>query len=170
MFHFVILRNCGIINTESEGTTMTTFEKTYRKAQQRRTNKTKCHHWKGYSFKYYIVFPLVLVNYAWRSLNDFYTSKITWDPNRAKRVLDDTLPYILDEEDGELVYSMTWSSFNFRRWAKLKDKRFCGIYVYNIREYLKEEYEIEGYTKALVDDDVNYSCWVIFQKKKENNS
>jgi hypothetical protein len=149
---------------------MTTFEKTYRKAQQKRTNKTKCHHWKEYSFKYYIVFPLVLVDYTWKRLNNFYDSKTTWNSNRAKRILDDTLPYILDEVDEELVYSTSWSSFSFRKWAKLKDKRFCGIYGYNIKEYLKEDYEIEGYTKAIIDDDVNYSYWVIFQKKEENNS
>jgi hypothetical protein len=153
------------MNTEIKRgeTAMTTFEKNLHKV---RRNPTKYYRWKEYSFRYRILFPLALIDYAWKCLNKFYDSKFTWNTGRAKRVLDRALPHVASWDEEKLWYNMYLGSFNFKKWAKLKDKRFCGIYVYNIREYLKDGYEIEGYTKTIVED----GHWVVFQKKEENNS
>jgi hypothetical protein len=142
---------------------MTAFEKSFNKVQRKKARKCIYHNWKEYQFKYYIQFPLVLMFYFW----DCLKAGIKWDEQRAAKIITKTLPHILEESDGKLWYAMDWHPIHFKTYANIFDKVFCTKYAYKIQLYLRNHYQLDGYTKEITNETWNHETWITFQKREE---
>jgi hypothetical protein len=146
---------------------MTAFEKELYKVENKHNRKIKRHHWKEYEFRFYIEFPLVLVIYLIDCIKNNVYESATWDEQRAAKIITKTLPHILDKDDGKYWYSMEWTPVHFYNYSNIFDKVFARKFDYKIQLYLKNEYQLEGFTKEITNDTWNRETWITFQKREE---
>lgn len=105
---------------------------------------------------FYIWLPMCLKEKIVKKLN----SRNRWDSDRAKEILDYYIPRKSKWDDIEKEFyffdnGWGWSSSYTKKSIKFKDRRFWSLnarcYGGDIRHYLIEEYELEGFTKEVLD-------------------
>jgi hypothetical protein len=88
-----------------------------------------------------------------------------WSAERATKVLNHVLPKVLEwvEEDKAYYYCMDWGTSNLWRGAKRTDRKWAQKWQYQLRDFIKEGYENELYSKSVEKD--YYDTWVKFEER-----
>ena len=115
----------------------------------------------GYKVMRVILFPLWIGMVAKDKINEYLASRQKWSDERAKEILNYYIPRRADwcEEDKTFNFydnGMGWGNLA-KKYLKLKDRRwwnnYNGFWGGEIRLYLIEEFELEGFTKEVIRRD-----------------
>ena len=117
--------------------------------------------WKknGYKIARVILFPIWFVLWISDKIEDWEYSRNKWDVGRAKEILDYYVPrYCEYDKRDEAFYFFDngygWDYSLAKKHLKRKDRIFWkrnASYGGEMRNYLINEYELEGFTKEVVD-------------------
>lgn len=131
----------------------------------------------GYKVMRILLFPLWITMLGYEEINKRINARTVWSEKRAAEILSYYIPrcaYWAAEEKAFYFYDngMGWSmKYVMRKYIKLRDRRFWKLYAgaggYKMREYLVENFELEGFNKK-VRNTYNYSeTDIIFTLKEE---
>lgn len=114
---------------------------------------------------YFWGLPLLPFVVCYDKFKDWQYFRMKWSAERAQRVLDHALPYLLEwvEEDKAYYYCMDWSDFNLWRKASLFDKKWAKKFGAKLRVYLRDEYQKAEFAKSVEQDP--YETWVKFAER-----
>lgn len=116
--------------------------------------------WNKNDYKVYrvIFFPIWIASILCAKITKWLNSRQAWSDERANEILNYYVPRFAKwyPEEQEFYFfdnGYGWSYGYAKRYLKLKDRRFwkvhngwCGG---DIRDYLIEEFELEGFTKEV---------------------
>ena len=130
--------------------------------------------WNKNDYKVYrvILFPIWIASILAKKIIKWLNSRQAWSDERAKEILDYYVPRRAqwDAEEQEFYFfdnGYGWSLGNAKRYLKRKDRRFWevhnGFCGGDIRYYLIDTFELEGFTKEVGECS---SSWteIIFKK------
>ena len=110
-------------------------------------------------------------------IKEALNNRQVWDEVRADEILNYYIPRTSawDEENYEFYFfdnGMGWTaSYNIKKYIKLKDRRFwrihAGFWGGKIRDYLIDEFELEGFTKE-IGETFDSHTEIIFKLNEEN--
>lgn len=115
----------------------------------------------GYKVMRVIFFPIWIGMVAKDKISEYLASRQKWSDERAKEILNYYVPRRADwcEEDKTFYFydnGMGWGNLA-KKYLKLKDRRwwnkYNGFWGGEIRLYLIEEFELEGFTKEVIRHD-----------------
>jgi hypothetical protein len=130
--------------------------------------------WRKNDYKVYrvILFPIWIASILSAKFTKWLNSRQRWSDERANEILNYYIPRRAewDAEEQEFYFfdnGYGWSLGNAKRYLKRKDRRFwkvhngwCGG---DIRDYLIEEFELEGFTKEVCNCSDSWTE-IIFKK------
>ena len=131
------------------------------KAMNRKNEKHPVRDWwrkNNYKVKRIALFPVWVLVGAYDKINNNLNAHIVWSDERANEILSYYVPRKCewDEENQELYFfdnGYGWSMNFAKKYLKRKDRRFWnkfnGWIGGEIREYLLNTFELEGFTKEL---------------------
>lgn len=146
------------------------------KAMNRKETKTSKFRewWNKNDYKVYrvIFFPIWIASILCAKVTKWLNSRQGWSNERANEILNYYVPRraTWDAEEQEFYFfdnGFGWSLAHAKRYLKRKDRRFWevhnGFCGGTIRDYLIEEFELEGFTKEVLECS---SSWteIIFKK------
>ena len=140
-----------------------TFDKA--KAPKKKSNK-KGYIIDGKKYSYYIwALPLLPFVVLYDALEERANKRRVWSAERATKVLNYVLPKVLEwvEEDKAYYYCMDWGTSDLWRKAKRRDRKWARKWEYDLRDFIKEGYENENYSKSVEKD--YYDTWVKFEER-----
>lgn len=119
----------------------------------------------GYKVMRVVLFPLWWGIKAKEKINAHFNSKCGWDEKRANEILSYYVPRMAQWDAEEKCFyfadnGMGWGMKSHQKKIKLRDRRWwnCnrGFWGGQIRTYLIEKFEMDGFTKEIGD---NYDNW-----------
>lgn len=125
----------------------------------------------GYKVMRVILFPIWWGMKAKDKIEKYLNSKCEWNEERAKEILDYYVPRVSDwnaEEQSFYFFDngMGWTCRN--KQIKFKDRRWwkinTGFWGGDVRNYLINNFELEGFTKEVGDITDGYTD-ILFIKK-----
>ena len=131
------------------------------KAMNRKNEKHPVRDWwrkNNYKVKRIALFPVWVLVGAYDKINNNLNAQVVWSDERANEILSYYVPRMCewDEENQELYFfdnGYGWSMNFAKKHLKRKDRRFWnkfnGWIGGEIREYLLNTFELEGFTKEL---------------------
>ena len=131
------------------------------KAMNRKNEKHPVRDWwkkNDYKVKRIVLFPVWVLVGAYDKINNNLNAHTVWNDERANEILSYYIPRKCswDEETQELYFfdnGYGWSMNLAKKHLKRKDRRFWnkykGWYGGEIRDYLLNRFELEGFTKEL---------------------
>ena len=140
-----------------------TFDKA--KETKKKSNK-KWYIINGKKYSYYIwALPLLPFVILYDVMSQRADKRRVWSTERATKVLNHVLPKVLEwvEKDKAYYYCMGWSTSSLWRGAKRIDRKWANKWQYQLRDFIKEGYENEHYSKSVEKD--YYDTWVKFEER-----
>lgn len=114
--------------------------------------------WKKNDYKVWrvVLFPIWSVVYIEDKVYNKIRAMQKWDENRAYDILNYYIPRrsVWNEEDKSFHFfdnGLGWYICSAKRYLKLKDRRFWERFHPQIKSYLRDTFELEGFTKELGD-------------------
>ena len=113
-----------------------------------------------------VLFPLWLWAIACDKISDWIVYRNSWDRARAKEIFDYYIPRRADwcADDNEFYFfdnGYGWSINLAKKYLKRKDRAFWKCNVSwgggKMRNYLLYEFELEGFTKEVLNDDADWT-------------
>lgn len=107
-----------------------------------------------------IFFPIWCGACAINKINAWLNSRHTWNEERAKAIFNYYIPRRAEwvEEDKTFYHfdnGYGWSFYSAKKYLKMKDRRFWKIHTGwcggELRRYLINTFELEGFTKEIGD-------------------
>lgn len=126
--------------------------------------------WHRNSYKIFriILFPIWFIVLIRNEVHESIYKNMEWSDSRTVRILDKILPYKVEICDDELCYCAEWSNpWATGRHLHFSDKIYGRKFNYEILEYLKSKYQIDGYEKRLESPSV-FEHWIVFKKQPNN--
>lgn len=129
----------------------------------------------GYKVARVVLFPIWGCIYAKEKIDIYFDNKVKWSDERAKEILDYYVPRYAswNEEDKTFYFFDNGYGWDFCRAKKLlkrKDRKFWKVYNGwvggDIRRYLINEFELEGFEKEILD---TYNGWTEIEFKMIEN-
>ena len=139
---------------------------TFDKAKETKSNKKRWYVINGKRYSYYIwALPLVPFVILCDALSQKANERRVWSAERATKVLNHVLPKMLEwvEEDNAYYYCMDWGTSGLWEKAKRIDRKWARKWRYQLRDFIKEGYENENYSKSVEED--YYETWVKFEER-----
>lgn len=148
------------------------------KAMNRKDKKHPVRNWwiqNGYKVARVVLFPIWIWMWALGKINSKLNARTEWSDERANEILNYYIPRASDwnEENQELYFfdnGYGWTIGLAKKYLKFKDRRFwCkfnGMFGGQIREYLMNTFELEGFTKELGDCSDGWTE-ISFKKNEE---
>lgn len=130
----------------------------------------------GYKVNRVIFFPIWIAIKAKNKIRAYLNAQTMWSEERANEILSYYIPRKAewDAENKEFYFAdngMGWGMKYNQKKIKLKDRRFwkkfTGFWGGEIRKYLIEKFELEGFEK-IVGDTYDYWAEVTFTLKEGN--
>ena len=140
-----------------------TFDKA--KETKKKSNK-KWYIINGKKYSYYIwALPLLPFVILYDTLEERANKRRVWSAERATKVLNYVLPKVLEwvEEDKAYYYCMDWGTSDLWRKAKRRDRKWARKWEYDLRDFIKDGYENENYSKSVEKDYCD--TWVKFEER-----
>ena len=115
----------------------------------------------GYKVMRVVLFPIWIGMVIAEKVEGWLNSRNSWNEERAEEILSYYIPRRAewDNEDKSFYFfdnGMGWCLSHSKKFLKLKDRRFwynnCGWCGGKIRNYLINEFELEGFEKEVLDD------------------
>lgn len=148
------------------------------KAMNRKTEKHPVRDWwkkNDYKVLRVVLFPVWICMRAGKKIKDKLDAQVIWNNERANEILSYYVPRRCswDEENQELYFfdnGYGWQMGSAKKYLKFKDRRFWnkfkGWYGGEIREYLMNIFELEGFTKEVGDCSDGWTE-IYFKKNEE---
>lgn len=112
--------------------------------------------WRQNSYKVYrvIFFPIWIVAIISEKIKNYSYSHNQWSKQEVDRILNYYVPRRAEYDEEEKTFYLYYNCFgktlgNAKKYLKRKDRKFWEKYNYAIHEYLKKEYELEGFKKVV---------------------
>lgn len=132
--------------------------------------------WVKNNYKIYRVlfFYIYLPSVACEKIKNYLKSRIEWSEERATEILNYYIPRRAewDDEDKEFFFfdnGYGWSFHFAKKYLKRKDyafwKKFGSSWCYEIREFLVKDFELEGFSKTVIEGCCGTDTEVIFKMK-----
>lgn len=133
------------------------------KAMSRKEKKRPLRKWwkkNGYKVMRVVLFPIWIATIIYERVQRWINARNYWNSARAYEILSYYIPRRSewDNEDKSFHFfdnGMDWCLSYAKKYLKRKDRRFwynnCGCWGSNIRTYLINEFELEGFTKEVGD-------------------
>lgn len=150
------------------------------KAMNRKNEKHPVRDWwnkNGYKVMRVVLFPVWCCVWAHDKIKNKLNAQIVWSDERVNEILSYYVPRKCswDEENRELYFfdnGYGWQMCSAKKYLKFKDRRFWNKfkswYGGEIREYLLNTFELEGFTKEL---GICENGWTeIYFKKNEERA
>ena len=137
----------------------------YAKTRKEKQNHKKWWIINGKKYSYYIwVLPLIPFVLLYDKISDYLYARRVWDEEKAIKVLDRVLPYVLEwvEEDDAYYYCMDWGYSSLWRKAPLTMRKWARKFDFNLHQFIKNGYQKDGYEKTIEGD--RYETWIKFKK------
>ena len=115
----------------------------------------------GYKVMRVVLFPIWIGMVIAEKIEGWLNARNSWNEERAEEILSYYIPRRAewDNEDKSFYFfdnGMGWCLGYSKKFLKLKDRRFwynnCGWCGGKIRNYLINEFELEGFEKEVLDD------------------
>ena len=128
----------------------------------------------GYKVMRVLLFPLWWGICIKDKVNHYLNKKEVWSEERATEILNYYIPRSSewDDEKKEFFFFDNGYGWNFRlakKYLKRKDyafwKKFGSSWCLEIREFLVKYFELEGFTKEVVEDYYGTDTEIIFKMK-----
>ena len=135
------------------------------KAMNRKEKKQTFRKWwnkNGYKVNRVIFFPIWIAALTCEKVTNWLNNRQRWNEERANEILNYYIPRRAewDKEDNEFHFfdnGYGWSIYYAKRHLKRKDRRFwkinSGAFGYKMRSYLINDFELEGFTKEVLNCD-----------------
>ena len=129
----------------------------------------------GYKVMRVVLFPIWIGMVVKEIINKYLNSRQVWSDERAKEILNYYVPRKASwcEKDKTFYLfdnGMGWQNLS-KKHLKLKDRRWwkihCGFWGGDIRHYLIDKFELEGFTKKLgiCDEGWTEVSFTLIEKK-----
>lgn len=144
----------------------------YAKEQEQKCHKKKWYILDLAEYSCFILFtPLIPFVQAYDKWKEYLWESCQWSEKKASKVLDYVLPYFLDydEQKDEYSYCNKWgyTGCRFAKRVPIGLKTFTRKFTKEIKDYLFNEYEKDGYDKWIKKSDMfNGEIFVIFKNKQ----
>lgn len=135
------------------------------KAMNRKEKKHTIRKWwnkNGYKVLRVIFFPVWIGSVVVEKITNWLNSCNEWDEARANEILNYYIPRTAewDKENNEFYFfdnGYGWAIYHAKRYLKRKDRRFwkvnSGAWGSRMRNYLIDEFELEGFIKEVNNCD-----------------
>lgn len=116
----------------------------------------------GYKIWRVVLFPLWAGEILWNEINTWLNRKEVWNEERANKILNYYIPRRSEWNEAEQCFyffdnGMGWCIAYAKKFLRRKDRRFwevnSGWWGGKMREYLVENFQLEGFTKKVLMDD-----------------
>lgn len=148
------------------------------KAMNKKEKKHTLRKWwnkNDYKVMRVIFFPIWIAIVIKEKINNKLNARQVWSEERADEILSYYIPRRAEWDGEEKTFyffdnGYGWSIHSAKRFLKRKDRRFwnChkGWYGSNIRKYLIEKFELEGFEKEVGDcsDSWTEVCFRLIEK------
>lgn len=132
--------------------------------------------WVKNNYKIYRVlfFYIYLPSVAYEKIKKYLRSRIEWSEERATEILNYYIPRRAewDDEDKEFFFfenGYGWSFHFAKKYLKRKDyafwKKFSSSWCYEIRKFLVKDFELEGFSKTVIESCCGTDTEIIFKMK-----
>lgn len=140
------------------------------KAMNRKEKKSSIRQWwkeHGYIVLRVVLFPLWITCIAWGAISQWLDSRNRWSVKRVDKILQYYIPRASGWNSTDKCFyfsdnGMGWNLGLAKRYLKRRDYRFWhlhnGLFGGKIREYLVDEFELEGFVKEVEN---RYDDWTI---------
>lgn len=104
-----------------------------------------------------ILFPICLIIWLYEKIENWLNSKQEWSTERADEILSYYIPRYTDwsEEDKSFYFFGNGMGWKNNKRIKLKNRRqwncYNGLWGGKIREYLINDFELDGFEKEVLD-------------------
>ena len=121
-----------------------------------------------------LFFYIYLPSVVYEKIKKHIRKQIVWSEERATEILNYYIPRSSewDDEKKEFFFFDNGYGWNFRlakKYLKRKDyafwKKFGSSWCLEIREFLVKDFELEGFTKEVVEDYYGTDTEIIFKMK-----
>lgn len=145
------------------------------KAMNRKIEKHPVRDWwkkNDYKILRVVLFPVWVCMLAGKKIKDKLDAHTVWSDERANEILSYYVPRRCswDEEKQELYFFDNGYGWHTKKYLKFKDRRFWnkfkGWVGGEIREYLMNTFELEGFTKEVGDCSDGWTE-IYFKKNEE---
>lgn len=120
-------------------------------------NVRKWWHKNGYKVLRVILFPLWIGDVLADKCRVWLNNRQEWSEERATEILNYYIPRRADWDDNnkEFYFFDNGRGWHIKKYLKIKDRRFwkvnCGWWGGDVRSFLIDKFELEGFTKELGD-------------------
>lgn len=129
----------------------------------------------GYKVWRVVLFPIWALVLLKDKLNSKLNNRQEWNEERATEILNYYIPRCAEWNEKEQCFyffdnGMGWNLSLAKRYLKRKDRRFwkvhCGFWGGEIRNFLIEKFELDGFNKEVLD---TWDDWteIVFNLNKE---
>lgn len=121
-------------------------------------------HGKKWTYPFWLA-PIVPFAILEDKIRDWRYNRLVWNEERAQRVLEYAFPNKaeIDRENQSIGRYLRSFWFDWYKFAKRRDKRWCKKFNIQLREYCINTFQMDGYTKE-VDIENEEWTWVGFKK------
>ena len=135
------------------------------KAMNKKEKKHTIRKWwnkNGYKVMRIIFFPIWIATLVEEKITKWLNSRNACNEERANQILNYYVPRRAewDNEDKTFYFfdnGYGWGLYNAKRYLKRKDRRFWKVNQFDIRRYLINDFELEGFTKEKGDCSNNWT-------------
>ena len=133
------------------------------KAMNRKEKKQTFHKWwnkNRHKVMRVILFPIWIIILACQKVTNWLNNRQKWDEERANEIFNYYIPRRAEwvEDEKEFYFfdnGFGWSIRSAKKYLKRKDRRFwnihSGTWGYKMRKYLVNKFELEGFTKEVLN-------------------
>ena len=144
----------------------TVLEKKFQEQQSQYSLRKWCRTNKHKVFRE-VLFPIWIIFMAREKASEHIYSHLQWSEARTIRLLDKSLPPILEIDGNELCYCLEWNDpwlygSHIPIWNRSYGRKFRSAII----DYLKADYQVHGYDKRL-ETISDFEHWIIFKKDKK---
>lgn len=119
-----------------------------------------------------ILFPIWACVWCYQKVNSWLNSHNSWNESRANKILNYYIPRCAEWNNEDKTFYLYDNGYGWsmatRKYIKLKDRRFWKFHTVffggKMRDYLINTFELDGFTKEVIDTDVG-STEIIFTIK-----
>lgn len=115
---------------------------------------------------YWWAYPIGLISALVVKLRILYHDSLKWDEAKAKKMADRYFGKVCDIDEEGLWLCADWGNYCFANHAHWWDRAWLARYGYQMKWYIFDTYEIEGYEKKINPHKQKYDMedWVLFSK------
>lgn len=133
----------------------------------RKPKNPKRYTYKTYHSRFFWAVPLMMIMYHLEQWCEAIKYGAKWSDKRTERILSHAFlkgAHINSQEGKIYRYFCTWC-FYWCNYCRPWDRWYCNKYNSTITKYLREQFEMDGYTKTVEDEDNGEWFSVDFDKK-----